>query len=629
MTVNNDRVFITMLLVRSNCILRILQRGFVLRLSKCKSSSSAVRPVFLNVIKQGYADQTAVVDCLGRHTYEELIGFSTALAQWILAITPPDATAEKKGSGVVLNGERIAVLCPNNISFIISQFAAWMSGCTVVPLCKVHPQSELDYIVSDSQSSVVIATREFADRAHGLAEKNNLRVLILNEEALVTRRSRTSNELHVLSQHNNNAPVAVPDIVTASNCSWNDSQLIDKSTLTQKWSQIHWKNRKAMILYTSGTTGPPKGVVKTFAALQAQISMILKAWCWTAQDVILHVLPLHHGHGVVNALACPLWCGATCVMMPQFDVDRVWDRLLDDSEPRINLFMGVPTMYVKLIDGFESRFKGQKVRAFIKAKMRNRIRLMISGSSALPQPVLKHWEAITGHRLLERYGMTELGMVMSNPVHGLRIPGAVGNPFPTVDVRIVTGNGDICVSGNSKGSKVTVGSEVTEGELQVRGPAGFKEYWNRPDDTAEALTDDGWFKTGDTASYQDGVYWILGRTSVDIIKSGGYKISALDVERHLLAHDRISECAVVGVPDVTWGQCVAAVVVLQGNAKSTTTSSSSSSSSLTLPELRAWARDRMAPYTIPTEMRVLEAMPRNAMGKVNKKQLLREVFELQ
>ncbi|XP_022080441.1 acyl-CoA synthetase family member 3, mitochondrial-like isoform X2 [Acanthaster planci] len=612
-------------LVRFNSVPRLLQRAAcgIPRLGKRGSSSNtvSVKPVFLNAMRQGYADRTAIVDSLGQHTYEELIGFSTALAQRILAVTPRDAPIGRRGSEVILNGERVALLCPNNVSFVISQFAAWMSGCTVVPLCKVHPLSELDYVISDSQSSVIIATREFSDKANSLAQKNDLKVLILNEDAFVTRRSKTSSQLHEhgIPQCENNVSGAVQDIVTVSNHDLIDSKLIEKQVLTQKWSQIRWKNRKAMILYTSGTTGPPKGVVTTFAALQAQISMMVEAWCWSASDVILHVLPLHHFHGLVNVLVCPLWCGATCVMMPEFDVDKVWDRLLDDCEPRVNLFMGVPTIYAKLIERFESKFIGQKARAFIKAKLKDRIRLMVAGSAALPQPVLDQWESITGHRLLERYGMTEIGMALTNPVHGVRVPGAVGNPFSTVEARIVDGEGNVCVHGTSKGSKVTPGSEAAEGELQVRGPAIFKEYWNRPDATAEAFTNDGWFRTGDTATFQAGVYRILGRTSVDIIKSGGYKISALDVERHLLAHSAIRECAVVGLPDVTWGQRVAAIVALQGGPET----------GLTLQELRAWAKDHMAPYTIPTELRVVDAIPRNAMGKVNKKQLLADVFELE
>ena len=300
-----------------------LQRLKPFHLFKRHASSGAVKPLFLNVIKGGYSDRTAILDSHGSHTYEELICSSTALAQWILAVTPRDPALGKRGSGVILNGERVAILCPNNISFVISQCATWMSGCTAVPLCRVHPLSELDYIVRDSHSSVLIATREFTDQAHTLAAKHNLKLLILNEDAYSKKEILDSDDC---MSHADNVSTSTQSIAEASNCNVNDRDLIEQRILKQKWSQVHWKNRKAMIVYTSGTTGPPKGVVQTFSSLQAQVAMMLQAWGWTSYDVILHVLPLHHVHGLVNVLACPLWCGATCVMMPEFNADKV--RLL-------------------------------------------------------------------------------------------------------------------------------------------------------------------------------------------------------------------------------------------------------------------------------------------------------------
>ena len=293
------------------------QRYFINSFKRC-ASSSIIKPLFLNVLKGGYDDRTAIVDNLGSHTYGDLVRFSTALAQLILAVTPRDPALRKRGSGVILNGERVAILCPNNITFALSQFAAWMSGCTAVPLCKVHPLSELDYVVRDSQSSVLIATREFADKAYSLAETNNLKLLILNQDAFSKKGSNYSKALDESS-----ASTTLQSIVEVPNCNVGEEDLIEKRVLVQKWSQVRWKNRKAMVIYTSGTTGPPKGVVQTFASFEAQVSMMLHAWGWTPNDVILHVLPLHHVHGLVNVLACPLWCGATCVMMPEFNVDKV------------------------------------------------------------------------------------------------------------------------------------------------------------------------------------------------------------------------------------------------------------------------------------------------------------------
>jgi malonyl-CoA/methylmalonyl-CoA synthetase len=206
---------------------------------------------------------------------------------------------------------------------------------------------------------------------------------------------------------------------------------------------------------------------------------------------------------------------------------------------------------------------------------------MMSGSAALPLTTLHRWRAITGHTLLERYGMTETGMILSNPLHGVRRPGSVGTPLPGVEVRLV------------------------DGEVEVRGPGVFSEYWNRPADTRDAFRD-GWFRTGDVAVVEEGAYRLLGRTSVDIIKTGGYKVSALEIEDAIREHPAVADCAVIGVADDEWGQRVCAVVERRGTA------------ALTLAQLREMLKERLAPYKVPRELRLVDALPRNAMGKVNK-----------
>jgi malonyl-CoA/methylmalonyl-CoA synthetase len=205
---------------------------------------------------------------------------------------------------------------------------------------------------------------------------------------------------------------------------------------------------------------------------------------------------------------------------------------------------------------------------------------MMSGSAALPRRVLERWREITGHTLLERYGMTELGMALSNPLHGERRPGFVGSPLPGVDVRLV------------------------DGELQVRGPGVFLEYWRRPDETRAAF-DAGWFRTGDVAALEDGSYRLLGRRSVDIIKTGGYKVSALEIEETLREHPAVADCAVIGEADEEWGQRVTALVELKDQQ------------TLELDELLSWIAPRLAPYKIPRALRC-GPLPRNAMGKVIK-----------
>ncbi|KAI8491118.1 Acyl-CoA synthetase member 3, mitochondrial [Branchiostoma belcheri] len=444
-------------------------------------------------------------------------------------------------------------------------------------------------------------TQDYADKAAIVAENSNVKPLLLKRENYIQKENK---ELE------SNAGECV-DI------------LLDLGSRS-------WKDRDAMIIYTSGTTGRPKGVLTTHRNLQAQVDAMVESWEWSPTDVLLHVLPLHHVHGVVNCLMCPLAAGAMVTMMEQFSAENAWKALLsasllsqwsDSVSPRMNVFMAVPTVYAKMIEHYDKHYTKPRVRDYVRAVCREKVRLMVSGSAALPQPIMERWEEITGHRLLERYGMTEVGMALSNPLHGDRRAGTVGKPLPGVEVRIVqqtsaAGSQDrtVVAQGNHSYTQVFPGLEEREGELLVKGPGVFKQYWNRPDATTDAFTQDGWFKTGDTAVLRDGYFSILGRTSVDIIKSGGYKISALDVERHLLAHDGIADCAVVGVSDMTWGQRVAAILVLREGA------------SLSLGELKDWGKDRMPSYIIPSEIKIVPVLPRNAMGKVNKKDLLKEFF---
>jgi malonyl-CoA/methylmalonyl-CoA synthetase len=252
--------------------------------------------------------------------------------------------------------------------------------------------------------------------------------------------------------------------------------------------------------------------------------------------------------------------------------------------------MALPTIYLRLIDAWEAA--GENRRREMSAAAAG-LRLMVSGSAALPVPVLERWREISGHVLLERYGMTEIGMALGNPLDGERVPGAVGSPLPGVEVRLVGEDGQPLGDG-------------VPGEVEVRGPTVFREYWRREQATRECFRHGGWFRTGDVGVREDGVYRLLGRQSVDIIKSGGEKISALEIESVLADHPAIRECAVVGTPDPEWGQRVAAAVVLEDGAD------------LDLESLRGWCKARLAVYKVPTALHLLDELPRNAMGKVTK-----------
>ena len=259
----------------------------------------------------------------------------------------------------------------------------------------------------------------------------------------------------------------------------------------------------------------------------------------------------------------------------------------------MTLFMAVPTIYFKLIEAWEAALPAQQK---IMSAACGRLRLMVSGSAALPVHVLEKWKEITGHVLLERYGMTEIGMALSNPLRGQRLPGGVGMPLPDVEVKLVDENGDEVAPG-------------TPGEIWVKGPGVFLEYWGKPEATQRAFRD-GWFCTGDVAVVENGVYRILGRRSIDIIKTGGYKVSALEIEDVLRGHPDVKDCAVVGIEDREWGERVGAALVLKPER------------AVTIDSLRSWAKTRLAAYKIPTRILVLEELPRNAIGKVVKPKIV-------
>jgi malonyl-CoA/methylmalonyl-CoA synthetase len=346
------------------------------------------------------------------------------------------------------------------------------------------------------------------------------------------------------------------------------------------------RDRRALILYTSGTTSSPKGAVLTHANIEAEITCLIDAWGWSPDDRILHVLPLNHTHGLINVLACALWAGACCDMLPRADVERVWDRF---GRGDLSLFMAVPTIYRRLVAAWDG---ADQPRRQVWSEGARRLRLMVSGSAALPVGLLERWRQITGHVLLERYGMTEIGMAISNPLAGERRPGCVGVPLPRVEVRLC----------DEAGAEVPPGQP---GEIHVKGPGVFLEYWGRRDATAEAF-EAGWFRTGDISVLERGMYRILGRSSVDIIKTGGYKVSALEIEDVLREHSDVSDCAVVGIDDPEWGERVSAAVVSRSGAP------------VEVDDLRAWARGRMAAYKLPASVVTVEELPRNAMGKVSK-----------
>jgi len=345
-----------------------------------------------------------------------------------------------------------------------------------------------------------------------------------------------------------------------------------------RWSDEPAADDVAMIIYTSGTTGRPKGVMQTHASLAANIGAVMRLWRVSSSDVLSLALPLFHVHGLgLGVIGALLLSGARVRLHAKFEVRAIVADFVTSADPA-TLFMGVPTMYHGLLAHLDAH--PDDGRALAGA------RLFTAGSAALAAHAFERFREATGHAILERYGMTETGFTLSNPYDGERRAGTVGKAVPGVDVR------------------------VADGEIQVRGASLSRGYWRDPEATAASFTADGWFKTGDVAEVDDdGYHRIVGRASTDIIKSGGFKIGAREIEDVLAKDERLVEVAVIGVPDDKWGEIVAAVVVAKPGVALPET---------LLAELQALAGEHLADFKRPRAVCVIDALPRNAMGKVQK-----------
>jgi malonyl-CoA/methylmalonyl-CoA synthetase len=342
-----------------------------------------------------------------------------------------------------------------------------------------------------------------------------------------------------------------------------------------EWPDEADREAPAIVVYTSGTTGPPKGVVLPRRAIATNLDALADAWEWTGEDVVAHGLPLFHVHGLILGILGPLRRGGAAWHLGRFSPEAAAEAV----NGRATMLFGVPTMYNRLAES--------PAAAQLKAA-----RLLVSGSAALPEAVHGRIEQASGQRIVERYGMTETLMNTAVRADGERRPGTVGPPLPGVELRLIDDDG-----------QVIDGDEV--GEIQVRGPNLFLEYLNRPDATEEAMRD-GWFATGDVALREpDGYIRIVGRRATDLIKSGGYKIGAGEIENALAEHPGVKEAAVTGEPDDDLGERIVAWIVPEGERPSE-------------QELADHVARLLTPHKRPREVRYLDELPRNAMGKVTK-----------
>ncbi|MBM37022.1 MAG: long-chain fatty acid--CoA ligase [Acidimicrobiaceae bacterium] len=327
----------------------------------------------------------------------------------------------------------------------------------------------------------------------------------------------------------------------------------------------------ALIGYTSGTTGRPKGAVLTHGNLLSSVRGLEIAWRWTSDDILILALPLFHMHGLGVGLHGSLTVGAQVVLLSEFDVDEVLNSI---NKFQATMFFGVPTMYGRLLDSENVSQLGQ-------------LRLCVSGSAPLSAEVHQKIYDATGQQILERYGMTETAMLVSNPYQGERRPNSVGFPLPGVEVRL----------------------EGSPAEIQVKGPNVFKGYWERPDEN-RASFDDGWFCTGDLGVVDSDGYLSISGRAKELIISGGFNVYPKEVEDVVSQHEAVQECAVVGVPDAQWGEAVVAFVVADREIDSN--------------ELKNFVGERLAHYKRPQQTHRVDSLPRNALGKVQKHRLIEE-----
>ena len=446
-------------------------------------------------------------------------------------------------------GDRVALQLPKCLPFVYLHLATMRLNAISLPLNPGYPPPELSYFLHDAQPVLF-----FGDHQN----KPILQPILADCPFLVDSfwlDGRTPSFLNLIKT---DKAIPLPDL----------PQNPDDT---------------ALIFYSSGTTGRPKGAQLTHGNLTANTAGLHTAWGWQEEDVLLHVLPVYHGHGLGVALLSALYAGATTIMMAKFEPQQTLTLLV---ERRCTVFMAVPTIHKRLVE-FPTAAEFDL----------SHMRLLTSGSDRLPDEINIKFQTLFGHQLLERYGMSETMMNLSNPLNGERRVGSVGLPLPQVEVRIVDVETEQPLSDDQIG------------EVQVRGPHVFKGYWNRPEQTAASFTADGWLRTGDLGLREaDGYYTLKGR-SKDLIISGGMNVYPPEVEFILATHPAVFTSAVIGCPDEEWGERVTAVIVLRAGER------------VTAQEITTFCREQLAAYKIPRQVLFHEQLPRNSIGKVQKSRL--------
>ncbi len=448
------------------------------------------------------------------------------------------------------SGDRVALQLPKCLPFVYLHLAIMRLGAITLPLNPGYPQSELSYFLADSGASLFFVEAAAQEKLTPLlAELPSLRTMI----PLQTETADCFLELIAQVQVGDlPQPPADPDLT-------------------------------ALMIYTSGTTGRPKGAQITHGNLTANLNSLHEAWGWREDDVLLHVLPIFHVHGLVVALHGALNAGATAVLLPKFTPEQALATMV---QRECTVFMAVPTIHKRLVD-----FPGASQFDL------SHMRLLTSGSDRLPDDLFLKFQETFGHTLLERYGMTETGMNLSNPLHGERRVGSVGLPLPDVEARIASPITDEPLA------------DGQVGEVQIRGPHVFKGYWQMPKKTADSFSEDGWLRTGDLGLREADGYFTLKGRSKDLIITGGLNVYPPEVELVLVEHPAVAACAVIGCMDDEWGERVTAVIVLKRGQSSTAEA------------IISYCRQHLATYKAPRHVVFVEELPSNALGKVQKARL--------
>lgn len=450
------------------------------------------------------------------------------------------------GKGVVA-GDRVMMHVDKTPQALFLYLACLQIGAIIVPLNTAYQLTELEYFVSDAQPRLAVCGQGSALLSCDFADNRaDLQLLTLDDEG----------------------KGSLMDLMA-------DLPAIE----------VDWHNNGddvAAILYTSGTTGKPKGAMLTHNNLYSNAQALTAAWGITSSDVLLHALPIFHTHGLFVAFNSVLLSGASFIFLRNFNTEQVLDLL-----PRATLLMGVPTFYTRLLNSPR-----------LDAERCSNVRVFISGSAPLLEQTWEDFYQRTGHKILERYGMTETGMNTSNPLHGERIASTVGQALPGIEVRVCDSTDQVLTTG-----------EI--GDIQVRGQNVFKGYWKKPEKTRQEFTKDGFFKTGDVGTLDERGYLAIVGRSKDLVISGGYNVYPKEIESLLDRFDGVVESAVIGVPHTDFGEAVVALIV---------TSVDTSESGL-IEGLQHYLAQHLAAYKRPKRIIQIAALPRNVMGKVEKNTL--------